>query len=72
MDVLVRQLSDEDVAAADQQAKARGVSRNAYLRQLIHDGVQVDQRPIQDEDWQRFAQAASDLDDEGVMKKAWS
>ena len=39
MDVLLRKLPDEDVAAADRQASARGVSRNSYLRQLIHEGV---------------------------------
>ena len=57
MDVLLRNMSEADIAAADQQAKARGLSRNAYLRQMIHEGVQVDQEPIKDQDWLRFAEA---------------
>ena len=68
-DLLLRNVSDEDVAALDARAARLGLSRNEYLRRLVH--RDVESRPMNRDDLDRFAQAFADLADPEVMSGAW-
>lgn len=68
-DVLVRKLSDEDLAALDARAGRLGISRNEYLRRLVHRDVEV--MPVTTHDLAQFAATFADLDDPEVMRGAW-
>jgi hypothetical protein len=72
-DVLIRGLSDAAVARIDAAAASQGLSRQEYLRRRLEaeraDGESVGRLTI--EDLRRAATAAADLDDPGVMDRAW-
>lgn len=68
-DVLLRNLSDEELAAVDARAGRLGLSRNEYLRRLVHRDVEA--VPVSADDLRRFADTFSDLGDPEVMSGAW-
>ncbi len=68
-DLLLRNLSDEDVAAIDSRAARLGLSRNEYLRRLVH--RDVDPGPVTAADLAEFADTFVDLGDPDVMAGAW-
>ncbi len=72
-DVLIRGLSDDAVARIDADAAARGLSREAYLRQRFEreGSVSPPHRSLTLDDLRRADAAAADLDDPGVMDSAW-
>jgi plasmid stability protein len=73
-DILIRDVSDEVVAAIDAKAARVGLSRAEYLRRAL----ERERTPGPDADsvttshLQRFADLASDLDDPSVMSGAWT
>lgn len=72
-DVLIRGLSADAVARIDADAAARGLSREAYLRQRFEreGSVSAPRRSLTLEDLRRAEAAAADLDDPSVMDSAW-
>jgi len=68
-DLLLRNVSDEDIAALDARAARLGLSRNEYLRRLVH--RDVESRPMTRDDLHHFAQVFGDLADPEVMSGAW-
>jgi len=72
VDVLIRGLSAEAVARIDEDAAAQGLSRNEYLRRRFEQASPADsERAVTLEDLRRASEAARDLLDEDVMRKAW-
>ncbi|HMR48455.1 MAG TPA: ribbon-helix-helix protein, CopG family [Arachnia sp.] len=69
-DLLVRNLSDETVAAIDSAAARAGVSRAEWLRRTLES--QVQRETVTVADLARFSELASDLADPDVMQQAWS
>jgi hypothetical protein len=71
-DVLIRDLSAEDLARLDAHAARQGLSRTEYLRRrLREDAARVD-APVAVSDLERFAERFGDLEDPEVMRQAWS
>ncbi len=68
-DLLLRNLRDEDVAAIDARASRLGLSRNEYLRRLVH--RDVDPQPVTRDDLEQFASIFGDLADPQVMSGDW-
>lgn len=68
-DLLLRNLSEEDLSAVDARCAKLGLSRNEYLRRLVH--RDVDARPVTVEDLHSFATTFADLGDPDVMSGAW-
>lgn len=72
-DILIRDVSDDVVAAIDAKAARVGLSRAEYLRRAL----ERERTPAADADavtashLQRFADLASDLGDPDVMSGAW-
>lgn len=73
-DILIRDVSDDVIAAIDAKAARVGLSRAEYLRRAL----ERERTPAPDSDsvtashLQRFADLASDLDDPDVMSGAWT
>lgn len=67
--LLLRDLSDEDVAAVDARASGLGLSRNEYLRRLVHRDVALG--PVTVDDLADFAATFSDLAIPADMSGAW-
>ena len=70
-DLLVRDVPEHVVAAIDAKAKRLGLSRNEYLRRQISQAVSGEAGPVTVEDLRAFATTFADLDDPGVMTRAW-
>lgn len=68
-DLLLRNISDEDISAVDARAARLGLSRNEYLRRLVH--RDVDSLPVTRDDLERFATTFGDLADPQVISGAW-
>lgn len=68
-DVLLRNLSDEELAAVDARASRLGLSRNEYLRRLVRRDIEP--VPVRQQDLEAFAAAFGDLADPDVMSGAW-
>ncbi len=71
-DILIRDVSDEVLAAIDAKAKRVGLSRTAYLRRALERERVQDSGPVTIDQLERMSRLASDLDDPGVMSDAWS
>ena len=73
-DILIRDVSDDVVAAIDAKAARVGLSRAEYLRRALE--RERTSAPESDSvtasHLQRFADLASDLDDPDVMSGAWT
>ncbi|MFJ9313224.1 ribbon-helix-helix protein, CopG family [Pimelobacter simplex] len=73
-DLLIRNVSDDDLRRIDDKARRLGLSRADYFRRLI---VQEAARGVDDAEsgadvFARFADLAQDLGDDDVMRDAWS
>ena len=70
-DILIRGVPDEVVAVVEANATRVGLSRAEYIRRILEreqrkgGGVNVDSL-------QRFSHTFRDLDDDEVMRSAWS
>ncbi len=71
VDVLIRDLPPETVAAIDAEAKRLGLSRNEYLRRRLAQDARLPGSRVTREDFARLADLASDLLDPEVMRDAW-
>lgn len=73
-DILIRDVSDDVVAAIDAKASRVGLSRAEYLRRALERErtPAPDSDPVTASHLQRFADLASNLDDPEVMSGAWT
>ena len=71
-DVLIRDVSDEDLLRIDEDASTLGLSRAEYLRREIRQMARRGKGRLTLSDLERAAERASDLDDQEVMQRAWS
>ena len=71
-DILIRDVPDDVLAAIDAKARRSGLSRTEYIRRaLAREGNDTSQH-VSVEDLVEFAHTFADLDDEDVMRRAWS
>ncbi|MDR1294125.1 MAG: ribbon-helix-helix protein, CopG family [Bifidobacteriaceae bacterium] len=70
-DVLVRNVSKDDLARLDRVAERVGLSRAEYLRRLIAEQVEAPAKDLTVGDLHQFTQATIDLDNPDVMRGAW-
>jgi hypothetical protein len=71
-DILIRDVPDDVLAAIDAKARRAGLSRTEYIRRaLTREGSDTTQ-DVRVEDLVEFAHTFADLDDEDVMRRAWS
>ena len=71
-DILIRDVSDEVLAAIDAKAKRLGLSRSAYLRRALERERLPGAEPVTVDQLERVATLVADLDDPDVMSDAWS
>jgi len=71
-DVLIRDVPAEDLARIDALAAQLKLSRTEYLRRRLHQEAARALTPVTTADLQRFASRFPDLEDPGVMRRAWS
>ena len=70
-DFLIRDLSEDDLAAIDSQAARLGLSRNEYLRRELKIVAQRSTSSVTVDDLRKFADRFADLTDPDVMDQAW-
>ncbi len=70
VDVLIRDVPDQVLAAIDSRARHLGLSRTEYLRRTLA-REQRAEGTVAVTDLKRFTDAFSDLANEDVMAKAW-
>lgn len=68
-DLLVRDLTEAELRALDQRARALGLSRSEYVRRRLRQ--EAGARKLTPDDVERFARAHQDLADDQVMSSAW-
>ncbi|MFT3799225.1 ribbon-helix-helix protein, CopG family [Microbacterium sp.] len=73
-DVLIRNVSEDDLRRIDAKAERLGLSRSEFLRRTIAQEAAHgrDERPVTSADFERFTRVAVDLLDDDVMRGAWS
>jgi hypothetical protein len=72
-DVLIRDVSAEDLARIDAHAARLGLSRTEYLRRRLHqDAAARPASPVTTDDLMKFATRFRDLEDPEVTRRAWS
>ena len=71
VDVLIRDIPEDVVAAIDADASRLGLSRNEYLRRRLVRDVTTSADSVTVEGLSRFAQTFADLADPEVMRQAW-
>lgn len=71
-DVLIRNVSAEDLTAIDEQARRVGLSRPEYLRRQLHREARRLTTPVTAADLTALAELVPDLADDAVMADAWS
>jgi hypothetical protein len=70
-DVLIRDISVEDLARIDAHASGLGLSRSEYLRRRLRQLAALPSTPVTAADLERFSSRFSDLQDPKVMRRAW-
>lgn len=71
VDVLIRDVPADVVAAIDADASRLGLSRSEYLRRKLARDVATAGEAVTVEDLSRFAETFADLADPEVMRQAW-
>lgn len=71
-DVLIRNVSEDDLARIDERAARLGLSRGEYLRRRIAQDAARDEVSLSVADLERAAILSQDLLDDAVMRDAWS
>jgi hypothetical protein len=71
IDLLIRDLPDELVAAIDTDAVRLGLSRTEYLRRKLAQVAGRHTIAMTVEDLSRFESVFADLADDDVMRQAW-
>ena len=72
VDILVRDVPDEVVAAIEVNARAVGLSRVEYLRRLLERERTTGGGDVTVESLRRFGETFRDLADDDVMSSAWT
>ncbi len=70
-DVLIRGVSEDDVAALDAAARRLGISRTEYLRRELARLATSDAGPVTSDALRDFAATFADLGDTELMRRAW-
>ena len=70
MNLLIRDVPDDVIAALDATAKRLGLSRTEYVRRQLAAAATTG-GPVTAEDFTRFADVFADLGDPNVMRDAW-
>ena len=70
-DILIRGVPDEVVAAVEANARRVGLSRAEYIRRIL-EREQRDGGRVSVDSLRRFSQTFRDLDDNELMRSAWS
>jgi plasmid stability protein len=71
VDLLVRGVPEDVVAAIDLRARQLGLSRTAYVRRVLVREAAVADVEVAVEDLAWFGEVFADLADAGVMRRAW-
>lgn len=71
VDVLIRDVPENVVAAIDADASRLGLSRTEYLRRRLVRDTTTTGDAVTVEDLSRFAETFADLADPEVMRQAW-
>jgi hypothetical protein len=71
MDVLIRDVPDDVIAAVDAHAGKLGLSRSEYVRRRLAQDAALQDTAVTVEDLARFADDFGDLADADVMSRAW-
>ena len=71
VDILVRDVPDDVVAAIEANARAAGLSRVEYLRRLL-ERERTASGEVTVESLRRFGETFCDLADGDVMRSAWT
>ena len=71
VDILVRDVPDDVVAAIEVNARAVGLSRVEYLRRLLERERTAGGGDVTVESLRRFGETFCDLADDDVMRSAW-
>ena len=71
-DILIRDFPSDDLALLDEQAQRVGLSRSEYLRRRLHEQAQRTTTRVSAEDLRAFTGLLPDLDDDDIMRDAWS
>lgn len=72
VDILVRDVPDDVVAAIEVNARAVGLSRVEYLRRLLERERTAAGGDVTVESLRRFGETLRDLADDDVMRSAWT
>jgi len=70
-DILIRDVPDDVIAAIDANAHRVGLSRTEYLRRTLAREQATTTAKVGVTDLARFADIFADLDDPGIMTRAW-
>ncbi|MEV6305086.1 ribbon-helix-helix protein, CopG family [Actinoplanes sp. NPDC051861] len=71
MDLLIRDVPEEVVAALDAEARRLGLSRSEYLRRRLAQAFPRESREVTVADLARFETDFPGLADEDLMDEAW-
>lgn len=71
-DILIRNVSAEDLKLLDKQARRLGLSRSEFLRRQLRQEARRVATRVTRADLILFSDLVPDLEDEAVMTDAWS
>lgn len=71
-DILIRNVPDEVLAALDARAREHGLSRAEFVRRTLERESSIRPGAVTVDLLSRVARLAVDLDDDEVMRDAWS
>jgi hypothetical protein len=71
IDVLIRNVPDDVIAAVDARARRLGLSRSEYVRRRLAQDAAAANGGVTTQDLTRFAETFGDLADPAVMSQAW-
>jgi plasmid stability protein len=72
IDIVIRDVPDDVVAALDTRANRMGLSRTEYIRRRLTQDAQSGRVPVTTEDLCRFGESFHVLGDDGMMREAWT
>jgi Ribbon-helix-helix protein, copG family len=71
-DILIRDVPEDLIDLIDRNARRLGVSRTEYLRRTLARERSYDVTPTTVADFARIAERFSGLDDDELMRRAWT
>ncbi|GAA4408495.1 hypothetical protein GCM10023168_25990 [Fodinibacter luteus] len=71
-DILIRNVSAEDLALLEEHASRLGISRAEYVRRQLHREARRTVVPVTADDLRAMADLVAGLTDRNVMADAWS